>query len=645
MNHHRQCALGLASVLAVLVAACGGGAGSAVDLSPSAEPVATASGSDSFLLFPNPQVQPDGSLQTDSTAYAEAYYRAIDPLGEKDTLEKWKAANGFDSGSGEQVTVVFGDVRDLGYGRFMTGRRNPDGSIAFLVENYIANPGGAYAYSPLSLNAAVVRDPRWRIGYNAIEFSPGPNGGTAFAKFFTFNASSGARETRVDLDGRGSKAMPGPCITCHGGRGDALTRLNSSGQALFNRVENTESQHRGDVQAKLQPFEVDSFDFVATPGFPRADQEDALKTLNKLVLCTYPLPAAEQRLLPEDACRRPASVSEWQGTSASLIKQAYGGDGMPNAVYADHLVPGDWASRGQSTLYRDVVARSCRMCHLLRGTGGQSDIDFTSFTRFASFAERIKAHAIDRGDMPLAKLVYDAFTLSDARRLLAAFLAQSGFEVTDATGAVLQAGRPIADPGPDRVVARGSTELSGAASLFADTFLWSIVSGPGGATLSGPESSRPTFVATGVGTYGVQLIARNGAMQSAPRQLKIVVKDMLAPAPGAIRFDPDIKAVLTACTGCHTKSPDKPADPRPPMFFDVPSDGTSLYAAVRGRINFKDIVASPLLTKPAGQHHFGGQIAGFNISPAADGTLLEPGDPGRDKYDLFLNWILAGALP
>jgi hypothetical protein len=35
----------------------------------------------------------------------------------------------------------------------MTARKSPDGTIAFLVENYLANPGGAYGFSPLNIGS------------------------------------------------------------------------------------------------------------------------------------------------------------------------------------------------------------------------------------------------------------------------------------------------------------------------------------------------------------------------------------------------------------------------------------------------------------------------------------------------------------
>ena len=60
--------------LTLLLMACGGGdGGSSRDINPSAPPLdAVVVGADSFLTFPNPLVQTDGTIQTTSPAYAEA---------------------------------------------------------------------------------------------------------------------------------------------------------------------------------------------------------------------------------------------------------------------------------------------------------------------------------------------------------------------------------------------------------------------------------------------------------------------------------------------------------------------------------------------------------------------------------------------
>ena len=443
--------------------------------------------------------------------------------------------------------------------------------------------------------------------------------------------------------------MPGPCIACHGGRADALTPADASGKARFSLLLNAVSGNRGDVLAQLPPFEVASFQFSTTPGYTRAEQEASLKTMNKWVLCSYPLPAPSS--FPEDACRRPASSGEWQGTAAALIKPAYGGDGLPNPVYADPSAPSSWAAAGQTSLYETVLAPACRVCHQLRGTGRQSDIDFTTYEKFQSYAQRIFATVIDRGNMPLAKLIYDTFHASSGEATLADFLVGQGLPARDASGHVLRPGRPIANPGPDRVVQQGATKLSASNSLYADTYAWSIVSGPngavppaGGALLTDANTAQPTFSATTDGTYVLSLVASNASAHSAPKLLSLVVQSTLTPAPIAIRFS-DIKAALQdgpACQGCHA-----PASPlHPPIAFTnydrdgdggiTPTDDAWFYAEVRSRVNFEEIAASALLQKPSGNHHFGGLGTGFDTSVA-------PGQPERAKYDLFLNWILNGA--
>ena len=287
-NRFERYHLILTGVAIAALAGCGGGGGfsSSGDVYPAEKPALVAvSGPDSFLLFPNPQRQADGSLQVGSLAYATAYYEAIDPNNERDTLAKFKARNGLGLGSvggAIEENVIVGDMRDLGYGRKMTARQNADGSLAFVVDNFLV--GGYGAYSPFNLEAAIVGANQWHLGTNGIEFSPGPGGTIKFAKFYTFDPVTGARLMMGNLDGRGSKALPTVCISCHGGRGDPLTPPDSTGKQLFAKVMNSVSQARGDVGAQLHPFEPSSLDFSSLPGFSRVLQESKLKTINKMIL-------------------------------------------------------------------------------------------------------------------------------------------------------------------------------------------------------------------------------------------------------------------------------------------------------------------------------------------------------------------------
>jgi hypothetical protein len=619
-----------AALIVLLLAACGG-SGVPEDTLPTDPPVVGAEGIDRFLLFPNPQVQDDDRFQTDTEAYALAYYAAVDPGVERDTLQRWLAKNRFGQPGGEEVTAVFGDTRDLGYGRRMRARRNADdGTIAFVVENYLVNPGGGYGDTPLSIEAAAVQDARWRVGVNAIEVSPAPGGGDAYAKFFNFNPSTGARDTTVDLDGRGRKALPGVCLNCHGGRGDAL-----GADGRFRGPRNSASPDGGDALGKLHAFEVSSLRFLDRAPWRRADQEAALKRLNQFVLCSWPQPDGQAHGVPTTLCSRRqlllGDLAPWQGSAAPMLIAAYGGDGMPNAAYADTLLPAGWA--GQELLYRSVVAPACRTCHLMRGTGLQSDIDFDSFAKFQGYAGRIKAHAVDRGNMPLAKIVYDAYWASEAPELMARFLELQGETgVRDGAGAPLRPGRPVADPGPSRAALSGTDVfVSARNSLNADAWQWTLDAPvPTGATLSG-ANQREAVLRVGVGDHFLTLRVSRGGVQSAPATLRVVGSGA-APNQNNASFG-EVRSVVqgTACNGCHVVG-----DTSNPLAFNTPD--AALYAELRSRINFTDIVASPLLRKPAGEHHNGGQRTGFDASAT-------PGDGARTAYDLILNWALRGAPP
>ena len=672
---------------AFLLASCGGGGGGTstsgdiVPVGPRAPSQAVVL--DRFLLFPNPQVRADGVFEVGAPEYAKAYYEAIDPSNAKDTLTKWKAANniGVTTGGHTERYITVGDQRDLGYGRRMTAHQNPDGTMAFMVENYLV---GAYGgYTPLNVAAAVNQVAQWHLGTNAIEFSPGPNAGTggrpldaSFAKFYTYNPTTGARLETISLDGRPAKAMPTVCISCHGGRGDPLTPPDRlSGKQLFPLVMNSYSQHRGDVQARLHPFEPAAFDFSTLPGYTRAELEPAMKAINKMVLCSFPLPfgTVPATVAPEDQCRRVATHHEYQGTAAKHLKAMYGGDTLPSPTSAtvDSYVEPSWAAAGQSALYLDVQAQSCRVCHLLRGTLNQSDIDFDTFRHFDSNKDRIKAHIVDRGNMPLAKLIYEKFwSTVGIFQTMATYLMTDLSGMVDANGPYFEAysdgasmpGRPIADPGPGRVVRPGVTTLSAAMSLYASSYQWTLTGNPGGAaTLTDAATDRPIFSAAADGTYVIQLVASNASASSVPTQLTIVVNSALPYAPSALRFAGaapglNIKDILQAgaagCTTCH--KPGGNGTVMPPIFYTNedragtgdPNDATNLhwfYTELRGRINFTDWVASPLLRKPSGHHH-GANFPQTGVIPLAGfESGLVPGAAGRADYDKVANWILNGA--
>lgn len=271
----------------------------------------------------------------DSSTYGAKYYEAIDPINEKDTLEKWKQANGYYLAR-EIVEPRFRDTKDLGYGRGMRMWTRPDGSLYFFVENFQLRTIPGQEYTSLNLDALLSDVRKHHFGSNAIEFStypygvgePSDKGSThKFAKFYTFDATQGSQvqedhgnEVRLDevnLDGRGLKAMPGACVYCHGG---TLRPLRADGTFRDNTLDGMAGNGlNGDVNAKLQLLEVPSFEYGDYSPFTKAEQEPLIKKVNMAIYCTYPnLPAAGIAAACSQFCVDPADTANCDGAGNSL---------------------------------------------------------------------------------------------------------------------------------------------------------------------------------------------------------------------------------------------------------------------------------------------------------------------------------------
>lgn len=565
--------------------------------------------------------------KTNDESYAQAYYATIDPNGDRDTLAGFQAANGFGTGPIPDRHVIFRDTKDLGYGRDMYFHDSNDGTYAFYVNNFAITDLPGVTYGPLNLDAAIAQIKQYHIGTNAIEYGPididGVPGGDDingdgvfdaadyFPRFFNYSPDPPyQRRDTVDLDGKGDKAMPVPCIVCHGGRADALLPDGS-----FPRS--------GDTFSQLQPLDVGTFEYADASPWTRAEVEVGLKAINTAVYDSY-------------AALETPPLGQWDSSMArELLEGWYGGPGLPTA-FDDDYVPAGWLPdpsdgappAGADDLYREVLSTNCRTCHLLRGLVHQNDIDFTSWDKFIGYDDRVEELVFDEGLMPLATLTFDNFHDSDfLAEMLASFL--PGFSRVDADGALLLPGRPIAKAGPDRTSPAPVT-VSGTASVFAEAYAWSIVSQPVGSApaLQDADTVRPALANAIDGVYQLQLVVATGSVTSAPDMVTVTVDSGMNPAPQDLTFTTHIAPVLASagCTGCHTDN----SDPQPPVLY-TPGANRDPYATVRSLINFDDPENSRLLLKPSGQHHAGGQLTGFDLSG------------NRANYDLFLNWILEGA--
>jgi hypothetical protein len=528
-----------------------------------------------FLTFLN-QTSP---LFAEDANTARAYYRAVDPLDQRTTLQAWRDLNGFNIGA--DAFAVYINNNDLGFARRMFVRTDPiTGVVSSYVENYATLSD---ALNEVNLIATVAMEHTVAPGQDPLD-----QDALRYSTFYVYDGNDN-RDLGADLDGRGFKFVPGLCNICHGGRPKALV--------------NGVYPDAGNTGAGFIPWDLDTYLFEdATASVSRAQQEDQFKIFNETVLQTDPKSAQRE-----------------------LIEGWYGGPNLPANAFNGGFVPEGWlppnAPANATQLYIQAVAPSCRACHVMRGSDVQNDIDFSSYDKFVSYKHRIERLVFDESTMPLALRTFDRFwTNQIIPETLADFLNSSKI-LED--GELLTPGRPVANAGPFREEALGRVDLNGNGSIFtggATPFSWSLVSRPAEslAVIQNADQADAFFIADVPGDYIAQLVVNDGignTPASPPGEVFIRVS-------GALRntsFVSDISPIFDECAVCH-------------LGFDNPRFNNLgiLYDNVINFVDLNDPVNSRILTKPSGNHHAGGTIAGFETV-------------NSEKYKLILRWILEGA--
>lgn len=488
-----------------------------------------------------------GDSHVESLTTANAYYDAIDPERRKTTLQDWKTANGYDADAAVSARYINGF--DLGFGRNMTVWKNASNHVFAMVQNH---PTLEKTIEGTGVMATV-----------AMEYSPAPEGGDSYTKFYTFvpDPATGqqVRVGSMDFDGRGEKFIPGNCAVCHGGRTSALD-------------DNGRYPNNGNLGARFLPWDVGSFYFsdAAYEQRPVAEgektvsreaQEPAFKAFNRMILDTNL--TDEQR---------------------ELIHGWYGGDTLPQATFNDGFVPQGWKTPGHGgpagnpdnseSLYTAVVAESCRACNT-----GRSDEDpelgFGSYEAFMSFSDQMRRVVYDEGVMPLARVTMDNFwvqrdgSLSPASRL-ATHLAINGIEQNPGKPtAEVKATTPtngntlILDTRnqTSATVERGTAvQLSATNSLFAAEYQWTLSVPPGSAaTLTSVSEALSSFVPDRAGTFTATLSTTNRTGESVSRDIQFIVENKLpalADQADAIAADEtsviDILSLITVGDGLRS---------------------------------------------------------------------------------------------
>ena len=292
------------------------------------------------------------------------------------------ATNNF---AGGDPRAVYANNFDLGFGRDMTCTQD-----GINVACYVSNYGSEAAPDQDDANDALADNGRFATV--AMEFSPietvcddpatPGNEETLDAqqtvKFFTYNAAGDALLLQADLDGEGARPLPQLCLVCHGG---AYPSGPTVGTPTFASLADVK------LGSRFLPFDTAAFVFPNTDvNFNKANQQADIQALNDLVAATEPAGSSVR----------------------NVIGEMYPG-GTPQDQDEDFFLSG-WAAEGaQQDMYRHVIARSCRTCHVTNPVGV---LEFNTHADFSGLLGSVEARVCVQGVMPHAKRTHELFWTS-----------------------------------------------------------------------------------------------------------------------------------------------------------------------------------------------------------------------------------------
>jgi len=242
-------------------------------------------------------------------------------------------------------------------------------------------------------------------------------------------------------------------------------------------------------------------------------------------------PASSTATLSGATTANPTFVIDISGTYvAELIVNDGTTDSAPDTVQitTSNTAPVANAGPDQSGLWNDVIT--------LDGSGS-TDVDGNPLTYSWTLTSQ---PAGSTATLSNPAIVNPTFVIDVSGTYVATLVVNDGS--TDSTPDTVQITTdntaPVAHAGSDQSVAQNDlVTLDGSTSSDVDgdplTYSWSILSGPDSPTLNNPTTANPTFTASGIGTYTVQLIVNDGTVDSAPDTVQIGTTGNTAPVANA----------------------------------------------------------------------------------------------------------------
>jgi hypothetical protein len=316
-----------------------------------------------------------------------AYYNAIDPHEERDTLAKFKTRNGFPAA--DEVTLQYANSGDLGFGRDMHCRKLSNFGATGEYACYVTNYGNRFTNDEQDyLDALGNVQPIATVG---MEFSrvEDPNNvntlvGNPIVKFYVYKeANANQRAASANLDGTGERPVPQLCMVCHGGRYPNTLNVNAGVPAWTDAAS-------ADLQARFIPFDVVSLFMLNENG---VTNQTKLRQLN----CDIVRNAAPSPELLE-------VIEGMYGAACTGNQQVgFAVPGWDDPVASTPNLP------NKEEVYANVVTPSCRACHVSQTP---SDITWATSTAFDQSGGFISSLICNQHVMPHALVTHNIFWLS-----------------------------------------------------------------------------------------------------------------------------------------------------------------------------------------------------------------------------------------
>lgn len=302
------------------------------------------------------------------------YYLQIDPRGKRLTLDGFTTTNGF--GGPEEVSAVFANSGDLGFGRDMHMVRIGDDVAA-----YVTNYGNIKtADSADVINAALRNGPVATVAmeYSRIESPPGNavefDDPERVVKFYVYNADGSNLLRSANLDELGARPIPQLCMVCHGGE--------YPGGPVFGPAPAFASRNDVKLGSSFLPFDLSLYTFGPSPTpFDKPTQQSFFKAFN------------------EDHVNN----TNPNAAIADVIVAMYASGSDQDE---DFVVTGWDVDALHRDMYRSVIADACRTCHQSNVFASlRFDQASQVITRLGSIENRV----CDQLVMPHAKVTHQIF--------------------------------------------------------------------------------------------------------------------------------------------------------------------------------------------------------------------------------------------